>query len=79
MSILIFHAERIGQPGQNDPHPTFTIIQCQDEDFDKISIARRTQNLTEREAIHMVADSVEHRTSWVMEEHSNRSVILLID
>jgi len=45
---------RIARFGQKDQEPTWTTIQCRQENFDAVSIARREGNLSEADAILLV-------------------------
>jgi len=42
--------------GQEDPEPTWTTIQCRQENFDAVSIARCDGNLPEADAILLVEE-----------------------
>jgi hypothetical protein len=58
MKQIINSVGRIARPGQKDPNPEWTTIECIDEPFDAVSIARRDKLMSEREAI-MMSESAE--------------------
>lgn len=50
---------RIAKPGQFNPAPRWTVIQCPDECFDKVAILQKTKRLSEAEAILEVENDLD--------------------
>jgi hypothetical protein len=54
-------AGRIARPGQEDTSPEWTIIECSEESFDAVSIARRERGIDEKAAIMEIEEALERR------------------